>query len=121
MLVALASGRRDRRVVGEASWWLTALKASDYIQGIPNTPNTNNKFGAGLADNRCCKLGSHRYLRLNPSLVYVFKLTAGRILVWESALGSVIEVAISLAGFSGIVAAVGRRGQDIGVKAISCY
>jgi hypothetical protein len=29
---------------------------------------------------------------------------------WESALGSVIEVAIGLAGFSGIVAAVGRRG-----------
>jgi hypothetical protein len=31
-------------------------------------------------------------------------------MVWESAIGSVIEVAISLAGFSGIVAAVGRRG-----------
>ena len=31
-------------------------------------------------------------------------------MVWESALGSIIEVAISLAGFSGIVAAVGRRG-----------
>jgi len=29
---------------------------------------------------------------------------------WESALGSVIEVAIAIAGFSGIVAAVGRRG-----------
>jgi hypothetical protein len=29
---------------------------------------------------------------------------------WESALESAIEVAISLAGFSGIVAAVGRRG-----------
>jgi hypothetical protein len=31
-------------------------------------------------------------------------------MAWESALDSVIEVAISLAGFSGIVAAVGRRG-----------
>jgi len=31
-------------------------------------------------------------------------------MAWESALGSVIEVAIALAGFSGIVAAVGRRG-----------
>jgi len=31
-------------------------------------------------------------------------------MTWDSALGSVIEVAISLAGFSGIVAAVGRRG-----------
>lgn len=30
--------------------------------------------------------------------------------MWESALGSAIEVAIALAGFSGIVAAVGRRG-----------
>ena len=29
---------------------------------------------------------------------------------WQSALGSVIEVAIAMAGFSGIVAAVGRRG-----------
>ena len=29
---------------------------------------------------------------------------------WESALGSAIEVAIGLAGFSGIIAAVGRRG-----------
>ena len=28
---------------------------------------------------------------------------------WESALGSAIEVAIAIAGFSGIVAAVGRR------------
>lgn len=31
-------------------------------------------------------------------------------MTWDSALGSVIEVAIALAGFSGIVAAVGRRG-----------
>jgi hypothetical protein len=31
-------------------------------------------------------------------------------MAWESALGSVIEVAIALVGFSGIVAAVGRRG-----------
>jgi hypothetical protein len=31
-------------------------------------------------------------------------------MAWESALGSVIEVAISIVGFSGIVAAVGRRG-----------
>jgi hypothetical protein len=31
-------------------------------------------------------------------------------MVWDSALGSIIEVAIALAGFSGIVAAVGRRG-----------
>ena len=31
-------------------------------------------------------------------------------MAWESALGSLIEVAIALAGFSGIVAAVGRRG-----------
>lgn len=31
-------------------------------------------------------------------------------MAWESALDSVIEVAISLVGFSGIVAAVGRRG-----------
>lgn len=31
-------------------------------------------------------------------------------MAWVSALGSVIEVAIALAGFSGIVAAVGRRG-----------
>ena len=30
-------------------------------------------------------------------------------MAWVSALGSVIEVAIALAGFSGIVAAVGRR------------
>jgi hypothetical protein len=29
---------------------------------------------------------------------------------WESGLGSAIEVAIGLAGFSGIIAAVGRRG-----------
>jgi hypothetical protein len=29
---------------------------------------------------------------------------------WESALGSAIEVAIALAGFSGIIAAMGRRG-----------
>lgn len=29
---------------------------------------------------------------------------------WDSALGSIIEVAIALAGFAGIVAAVGRRG-----------
>jgi hypothetical protein len=28
---------------------------------------------------------------------------------WEAALGSVIEVAVGIAGFSGIVAAVGRR------------
>lgn len=31
-------------------------------------------------------------------------------MIWESALGSAIEVAIAIAGFSGIVAAVGRRG-----------
>lgn len=31
-------------------------------------------------------------------------------MIWESALGSIIEVAIGIAGFSGIVAAVGRRG-----------
>jgi hypothetical protein len=31
-------------------------------------------------------------------------------MAWESALGSAIEVAIGIAGFSGIVAAVGRRG-----------
>ncbi len=31
-------------------------------------------------------------------------------MAWESALGSLIEVAIALVGFSGIVAAVGRRG-----------
>lgn len=31
-------------------------------------------------------------------------------MAWESALSSVIEVAIALVGFSGIVAAVGRRG-----------
>lgn len=31
-------------------------------------------------------------------------------MLWESALGSVIEVAIAIAGFSGIVAAVGHRG-----------
>ena len=31
-------------------------------------------------------------------------------MAWESALDSVIEVAIALVGFSGIVAAVGRRG-----------
>jgi hypothetical protein len=31
-------------------------------------------------------------------------------MAWDSALGSFIEVAIALAGFSGIVAAVGRRG-----------
>ncbi len=31
-------------------------------------------------------------------------------MTWESALGSAIEVAIGIAGFSGIVAAVGRRG-----------
>ena len=30
-------------------------------------------------------------------------------MAWDSALGSVIEVAIGIAGFSGIVAAVGRR------------
>lgn len=36
---------------------------------------------------------------------------------WESALGSVIEVAISIAGFSGIVAAVGRRGAGHWSKA----
>jgi hypothetical protein len=30
---------------------------------------------------------------------------------WDSALGSIIEVAIALAGFAGIVAAVGRRGS----------
>jgi hypothetical protein len=30
---------------------------------------------------------------------------------WESALGSAIEVAIAIAGFSGIVAAVGRRAE----------
>ena len=30
-------------------------------------------------------------------------------MVWDSALGSVIEVAVGIAGFSGIVAAVGRR------------
>ncbi|MGD8280769.1 MAG: hypothetical protein PVF69_06410 [Gemmatimonadota bacterium] len=30
---------------------------------------------------------------------------------WESALGSIIEVAIAIAGFSGIVAAVGRRSE----------
>ena len=33
-----------------------------------------------------------------------------KVMAWESALGSVIEVAIALVGFSGIVAAVGRRG-----------
>lgn len=31
-------------------------------------------------------------------------------MAWESALGSAIEVAIAIAGFSGIVAAVGQRG-----------
>jgi len=31
-------------------------------------------------------------------------------MAWESALGSVIEAAIALVGFSGFVAAVGRRG-----------
>jgi hypothetical protein len=31
-------------------------------------------------------------------------------MAWESALGSAIEVAIAIAGFSGIIAAVGRRG-----------
>ena len=31
-------------------------------------------------------------------------------MVWESALGSAIEVAIAIAGFSGIVAVVGQRG-----------
>ena len=31
-------------------------------------------------------------------------------MAWDSALGSIIEVAITLAGFSGIVAAMGRRG-----------
>ena len=30
-------------------------------------------------------------------------------MIWESALGSVIEAAVGIAGFSGIVAAVGRR------------
>ena len=38
-------------------------------------------------------------------------------MVWESALGSIIEVAIALAGFSGIVAAVGRRGAGHWSKA----
>jgi hypothetical protein len=33
-------------------------------------------------------------------------------MTWESAFGSVIEVAIAIAGFSGIVAAVGRRGAE---------
>jgi hypothetical protein len=39
-----------------------------------------------------------------------FPLDVGGKYVWETALGSAIEVAIALAGFSGIVAAVGRRG-----------
>jgi len=45
-----------------------------------------------------------------PSADLRLQLDQGNSMVWESALGSVIEVAISLAGFSGIVAAVGRRG-----------